>query len=137
MMFAFLRTLTYVIHYQLLPIHNLITRGGLHIHHLFWGILLLMVVGFMALATRDPQWHLRIAVIFGIALALTLDEFALWLNLADVYWDPAGRESIKAGVVAGAILALFAAGKPFLQAVARDIFGLRNSRTGKAVTKKP
>src|SRR5436190_9230483 len=100
--FVILRIITAIIHYQLFPhgpFRNLITSSGLHIHHLFWGILLLMVTAFIALATRDPKWHLRIAVIFGIALGLTLDEFALWLRLADVYWSPQGVESLKAGVV--------------------------------------
>lgn len=121
--FAFLRTLTYVIHYHLLPIHNLVTKSGLHIHHLFWGILLLMVVGFAALATRDPKWHLRIAVLFGIALALTLDEFAMWLRLADVYWEPIGeRESLTAGLIAAAFLALYAAGMPFWHGLISDLF---------------
>ncbi len=119
--FAFLRALTAVIHFQLLPIHNVVTRSGLHIHHLFWGILLLMVVGFAALATRAPQWHLRIAIVFGCAMALTLDEFALWLRLADVYWSREGLASIKAAAVAAAVLALFALGAPFWRAVWRDV----------------
>ncbi len=109
-MFALLRALTAVIHFELLPIHNVVTRSGLHIHHLFWGILLLMVVGFAALATRDPRW-----------MALTLDEFALWLRLADVYWSREGLASLKAGAVAAAVLALFAFGAPFLRAVWRDL----------------
>jgi hypothetical protein len=124
--FIFLRVLTYVIHYELVPLHNLETKSGLHIHHLFWGILLLMISGFAALASRDPNWHLRIAVLYGIALALTLDEFALWLRLADVYWDPIGkRESITAGVMAAAFLGLYAAGKPFWHAIVSDLFAQR------------
>ncbi len=119
--FAFLRALTAVIHFQLLPIHNIVTASGLHIHHLFWGILLLMVVGFAALATRAPDWHLRIAIVFGCAMALTLDEFALWLRLADVYWTREGWASIKAGAVAAAVLALFALGAPFFKALWRDL----------------
>ncbi len=121
--FAFLRALTAVIHFQLLPIHNIVTRSGLHIHHLFWGILLLMVTGFAALATRAPAWHLRIAIVFGCAMALTLDEFALWLRLADVYWSPEGWESIKAAAVAAALLALFALGSPFWRGIWRDLRG--------------
>jgi hypothetical protein len=119
--FALLRALTAIIHFQLLPVHNIVTASGLHIHHLFWGILLLMVVGFAALATRDPAWHLRIAVVFGCAMALTLDEFALWLRLADVYWTREGWASIKAAAVAVAILALLALGAPFWKGVWRDI----------------
>jgi hypothetical protein len=78
--FAVLRAITAIIHYEWFPhgpFRNLVTASGLHIHHLFWGILLLMLTGFVALATRAELWHLRIAVIFGIALGLTLDEFAL------------------------------------------------------------
>jgi hypothetical protein len=95
----------------------------LHIHHLFWGILLLMLTGFVALATRDPKWHLRIALVFGVALGLTLDEFALWLRLADVYWSPEGVESLKAGAAAAALLATYGFGQPFWHAVVRDLAG--------------
>src|SRR5437899_12223712 len=85
--FGVLRIITAIIHFELFPhgpFGNLVTRSGLHIHHLFWGILLLMLTGFVALATRAETWHLRIAIVFGIALGLTLDQFALWLPLADV-----------------------------------------------------
>ena len=124
--FAALRLITAIIHYDLFPhgpFRDLITKSGLHIHHLFWGILLLMVTGFAALTTRDPKWHLRIALIFGIALGLTLDEFALWLRLADVYWSPEGVESLKAGAVAAALLGLYGFGQPFWHAVVRDLLG--------------
>ncbi len=55
--FAFLRALTAIIHFEVFPhgpFRNLVTKSGLHIHHLFWGILLLMLTGFVALATRAP-----------------------------------------------------------------------------------
>ena len=125
LMFAVLRAITAIIHFQLFPhgpFRNLVTRSGLHIHHLFWGILLLMATGFAALATRDPKWHLRIAAVFGVALALTLDEFALWLRLADVYWDQEGIESLKAGAFAAAFLARYGFGQPAWHAMARDLF---------------
>ena len=129
-MFAVLRAITAIIHFQLFPhgpFRNLVTQSGLHIHHLFWGILLLMATGFAALATRDPKWHLRIAVVFGLGLALTLDEFALWLRLADVYWDPEGIESLKAGAFAAALLALYGFGQPAWHAMVRDFFARRRS----------
>ena len=125
--FAVLRVITAIIHYQLLPhgpFRNLVTRSGLHIHHLFWGILLLMATCFVALATRSETWHLRIAVIFGIALGLTLDEFAMWLRLADVYWSPEGVESLKAGAAVAAVLAMYGFGQPFWHAVGREAFGV-------------
>ncbi len=121
--FAFLRALTAIIHFQLLPIHNIVTSSGLHIHHLFWGILLLMVTGFAALATRAPAWHLRVAIVFGCAMALTLDEFALWLRLADVYWSREGLASLKAGAIAAAILGVVAAGGPAWRAILKELTG--------------
>jgi hypothetical protein len=123
--FVVLRIITAIIHFELFPhgpFRNLVTQSGLHIHHLFWGILLLMITGFVALATRSPAWHLRIAVVFGIALALTLDEFALWLRLADVYWSPQGLESLKAGAFAAAALGVYAFGQPFWHALVKDVF---------------
>jgi len=122
--FAVLRIITAIIHFELLPhgpFRDLITKSGLHIHHLFWGILLLMLTGFVALATRDPKWHLGIALVFGIALGLTLDEFALWLRLADVYWSPEGVESLKAAAVTAALLSVYGFGQPFWHAIVRDI----------------
>jgi hypothetical protein len=123
-----LRAITAIIHFELFPhgpFRNLVTASGLHIHHLFWGILLLMLTGFVALATRAEKWHLRIALVFGVALGLTLDEFALWLRLADVYWTPQGIESLKAGAVVAALLAVYAFGQPFWHAVVRDVFRQR------------
>src|SRR5437764_4656198 len=126
--FAVLRAVTAIIHFDIFPhgpFRNLVTASGLHIHHLFWGILLLMATGFIALATRAEEWHLRVAIIFGVALGLTLDEFALWLRLADVYWSPEGIESIKAATVVTAFLAVYAFGQPFFHAVAREFFHLK------------
>src|SRR2546427_6106075 len=127
--FVVLRAITAIIHYELFPhgpFRNLVTASGLHIHHLFWGVLLLMLTGFVALATRAELWHLRIAVIFGIALGLTLDEFALWLRLADVYWSPEGVESLKAAAVAASVLGVYGFGQPFWHAVVRDLFSRRS-----------
>jgi len=122
--FAVLRVITAIIHFELFPhgpFRNLVTAGGLHIHHLFWGILLLMITGFAALATRAEKWHLRIAIVFGIALGLTLDEFALLLRLADVYWTRQGIESLKASAVVAALLGIYVFGQPLWHAIVRDI----------------
>lgn len=74
-----------------------IEAGDTHIHHLVWGIILLLVSGVLAVFIRPP---LEVtAIIFGIGAALTLDEFALWLHLDDVYWSEKGRQSIDAVII--------------------------------------
>jgi hypothetical protein len=80
---------------------NVDTKGGTHVHHLVFGIIGLLTVGYCSLALNpDAPWREILAVLFGISAGLTLDEFALWLNLADVYWAPKGRQSIDAVIVA-------------------------------------
>jgi hypothetical protein len=78
-----------------------VTSGDLHIHHLVWGIVLLLVCGFLGFATtpRTP-WTEILAVLFGIGAGFTLDEFALWLRLEDVYWAEQGRASVEAVMIA-------------------------------------
>lgn len=74
-----------------------VEAGDVHIHHLVWGIVLLLVSGLLAIAVQPP---LEVtAIVFGIGAALTLDEFALWLHLDDVYWSEQGRQSIDAVIV--------------------------------------
>lgn len=80
---------------------NVETKGGLHIHHLVWGICLLMATGFLGFALQpESPWVEVLAVLFGIGMGLTLDEFALWLHLRDVYWSEKGRSSVDAVVIA-------------------------------------
>ena len=54
------------------------------------------------------------ALLFGVAAALTLDEFALWLTFRDVYWEREGRLSVDAVVLFGALLSVAVWGGPFL-----------------------
>jgi hypothetical protein len=129
--FAVVRTLTHAIRAGRGPFHN-VEMGGRHIHHLVWGILLLLIVGYAWLLqigtdvrTRSP-WPGRImAFLYGVGAALTLDEFALWLNLSDVYWERQGRASIDAVVLFGALLIMGLAGGPFLHALAREALRAR------------
>ena len=64
-----------------------------------------------------------IGVVYGFAAALTLDEFALWLNLRDVYWESEGRESIEAAMLFVALLALGIEGARFFRAAIREAAG--------------
>jgi hypothetical protein len=87
------------------------TEGGVHLHHLVWGIVLLLVCGFVAFATdlQTPWWQLT-AVGFGIGAGFTLDEFALWVRLQDVYWSQEGRASLDAVIMATVFAALVVLG---------------------------
>ena len=100
--FAFIRTSARMIRAQVSwwP-GNVETGSGLHIHHLVWGICLLMISGFLEFAVAPPSpWKEILAALFGVGAGLTLDEFALWLRLQDVYWTEEGRESVDAVVLA-------------------------------------
>lgn len=90
-----------------------VTPGGLHIHHVVFGLVLMLVSGFtiIALASYDtPVANILLASVFGVGAALVLDEFALVLHLSDVYWRKEGRESIDAVFVAVSVTGLFLVG---------------------------
>lgn len=100
--FAFIRTSARMIRMRVSwwP-GNVETDSGLHIHHLVWGISLLLICGFVSFATdMTTPWVQITAIGFGIGAGLTLDEFALWLRLEDVYWAREGRASLDAIVLA-------------------------------------
>ena len=78
--------------------------GGVHVHHQVWGIILVLVTGLLQFRySPEAPWAEVLAALFGIGAALTLDEFALWFNLDDVYWSKSGRKSIDAILVGGAL----------------------------------
>lgn len=84
-------------------LRNVSTSGGTHLHHLVPGILLLLVSGYLGIALPETFAREPLAVLFGIGAALTLDEFALWLHLEDVYWAREGRESVDAVIIAATV----------------------------------
>jgi hypothetical protein len=79
------------------------TEGGLHVHHLVFGIVLMLICGFVLALQPGSPWSEVVAAGFGIGAGLTLDEYALWLHLDDVYWAEEGRRSVDAVVVAALI----------------------------------
>jgi hypothetical protein len=103
--FGFIRTSAHMIRAQVSWWPGNVQVGGTHIHHLVWGICLILIFGYIGavVSPDEPWWHIAI-IGFGIGTGLTLDEFALWLNLRDVYWEEEGRRSIDAVIVV-AILA--------------------------------
>lgn len=109
--FLFIRVLTHEIRAG--EIGRDIVLGDLHIHHVVPGLALVLIAGLLDLGS---VWPARRALTFGIGAALVLDEFALILNLADVYFAPQGRESVDAVVVFAAALIIVGLGGGFWHA---------------------
>jgi hypothetical protein len=117
------------------PFHYIYIRGT-HVHHLVWGIILLLVVGFCWLievgtGTKASSLFASrlMSLLYGVGAALTLDEFALWLNLEDRnYWTRQGRASFDAILLFGTALLIGIWGRDFLKALTRELFPPRRKK---------
>ena len=87
-----------------------IESGDLHVHHLVFGNVMVLFFGFVLALQPASPWLELSAAGFGIGAGLTLDEFALWLHLEDVYWAEEGRRSVDAVVIAVAVAGLLLLG---------------------------
>jgi hypothetical protein len=141
--FASVRAITHAIRAGVGPFRN-ITPGGRHIHHMTFGILGLLLVGYLwmlEIGTTDDRRASRLtSTSYGAGAALTLDEFALWLNLQDVYWAKQGRESIDAVVLFGSLLSIGLIGKDFLRELAqvgRELEGDQDGQDSGRVDGRP
>jgi len=95
--------------------HDIESEGGTHVHHMVIGVVLMVTVGILLIAL-GPEGLLAqvLALLFGVGVALTLDEFALILNLQDVYWRKEGRLSVDAVIIVVCVAGLFVLGlNPF------------------------
>jgi hypothetical protein len=120
--FGFIRTSAHMIRAQVSWWPGNVEVGGTHIHHLVWGIVTMMISGYIGVAIAPPSpWHEVVAVFFGIGMGLALDEFALWLDLKDVYWSEQGRKSIDAVIVAGTITGMILVGFSAWVELAKDV----------------
>ena len=126
--FAIVRVITHAIRAGRGPFHNIQVVGE-HIHHLVWGILILLLVGYCWLAqvgtgqgSGSPWAGRSLSILYGIGAALTLDEFALWLNLQDVYWERQGRTSIDAVILFGSFLSIGIWGAPFFHSLLKEAY---------------
>lgn len=98
-----------------------VVTGGVHLHHLVWGICLMMAGGTLGFAFGgQTPWFQVSAVVFGIGVGLTFDEFALWVHLRDVYWAREGRQSIDAVAITAAFMGLIFLGINPLQIATGD-----------------
>jgi len=71
--------------------------AGNHIHHQVFGILIIIGTGIVLISEMPRGAALdAAAAVFGVGVGLTVDEFALWLHLEDVYWTSEGRKSVDA-----------------------------------------
>jgi hypothetical protein len=122
--FAAVRAITHAIRAERGPFKN-ITPGGRHIHHMTFGITGLLTVGYLWLleigTNEQRRASLVTSIVYGSGAALTLDEFALWLNLEDDYWTKQGRESIDAVVLFGSLLSLSVLGRGFVADLLRPV----------------
>ena len=86
---------------------SVVSDSGVHVHHLVFGIVLMMLAGTLSFAgfAVSPIYEIC-ALLFGVGIGLTIDEFALWVRLEDVYWAKEGRSSVDAAVIVTALLGL-------------------------------
>src|SRR5690242_7944139 len=132
---AVARSMAYAAGRGIAPFHYIYIRGT-HVHHLVWGILILLAVGFCWLievgeGTKTSSLFVSrlMSLLYGVGAALTLDEFALWLNLEDrVYWTREGRASFEAILLFGAALLIGIWGRNFLKALPRELFRRDNKK---------
>ena len=114
--FAFIRISTRLMRSPRVPWWpGSVSTGGVHVHHLVFGIVAMMAAGAISFAgfAVSPIYEIC-ALVFGIGIGLTIDEFALWVHLDDVYWSEDGRRSIDATVIAASVLGLILIGvRPF------------------------
>ncbi len=132
--FATVRGITHSIRAGRGPFRN-VTPGGHHIHHMTFGILGLLLTGYawnaqVGLGTvPGRRWGSRVSAAgYGMASALTLDEFALWLNLQDDYWTKEGRESIDAVAIFGSLLLLALMNRDLVREATLIATGRRDAR---------
>ncbi len=85
---------------------SVVSDSGVHVHHLVFGIVAMMLAGTCSFTVESSFWYGVYAVVFGIGMGLTIDEYALWLRLSDVYWAKEGRSSIDAALIAVVFIAL-------------------------------
>jgi len=115
--FGAVRGITYSIARGVGPFRNL-SVGGEHLHHYMWGIGLVSGVGGVAVHGEDSRRrHPVVALSYGAGLALIVDEFALLLDLKDVYWAKQGRISVDLGIGASALAGTYFAALPLVRAL--------------------
>jgi len=119
--FGGVRGITYSIKDGKGPFRNL-SVGGAHLHHYMWGIGLVSSVGGIAVhGDNERRRHPVVAVAYGAGLALIVDEFALLVDLKDVYWAKQGRISVDLGIGTSSLAGTYFAALPLIRALRRRL----------------
>ncbi|MGW4275743.1 hypothetical protein ACWEGQ_26100 [Streptomyces seoulensis] len=117
--FGTVRVITHGIRGGWLPWGD-ISAGGRHLHHYNLGIATLAAVGLIAVrGDEQAVGHPRVAAAYGCGTALICDEFALLLDLQDVYWAKQGRLSVDVSLGVMSVLGAYLTAKPFWHEVGR------------------
>ena len=119
--FAVLRFITYGIRYHFLPLQNITSASGAHLHHFVWGIAILIIVGFLGLMVEEATWHPRFAVLFGVGVGLIVDELVIIVTFQDLYWSDAGQVSVDVALLLIGGAGLYFAASRFWRAVVREV----------------
>jgi hypothetical protein len=133
--FSAARSVAYAVHREAIAFRGVFV-GGTQVHHLVFGILILLLIGYLwliqigtgieepeTIPSKSRRWLSRItAMLYGIGSALTLDEFALWFNLANVYWEREGRESVDAVILFLTVSSISLWGGVFFRSLLRLMF---------------
>jgi hypothetical protein len=111
--FLFIRFSTRMIRAQVKWWPGNVTPGGMHLHHVVFGLVFLLIggIGNFALRGEGRPFRELLALLFGIGVGLVLDEFALILHLEDVYWSEEGRRSLDAVLLSVLLIALLLIGE--------------------------
>lgn len=73
--------------------HLFLQAHGQHVHHFTYGIVILAISGYMAIVrtNKSPAW---LAALFGVGLALAVDETGMWLHLTNQYYNETSENSL-------------------------------------------
>jgi len=122
--FILARIITNLQRISVLPQRHLYQHGSMAVHHLVPGIIFLLISGYIGLSfSSNRKIRAFMSILFGIGAALTIDEFALWLYLKDVYWERQGRTSVDAVIIFAVLLTI-----AFLIGEARERYKSRKKR---------
>jgi hypothetical protein len=117
--FGGVRGITHAIRAGKGPFKNL-SIGGEHLHHYMWGIGMLAGVGAIAVrGDEELRRHPATALAYGAGLALIVDEFALLLDLRDVYWAKQGRVSVDVAITGSSLVGSYFAALPVIREVTK------------------